>query len=291
MPTSSVVAMGSICASVGRGVPNDSEAGGKLQDHYTCAGPAFGEGTFGVVLQMRHKQTGKVYAVKAIDRSMTPEVDIKSEVDLLKKVSSPFTVRLHTTYIDEQFAALVMDAHHGGSMEVGMQRHWTEKGQIPIPVVLRITGRMLKAAHWLHRKNVIHRDLKPDNFLLACKDIDDPACQAILGDFGSARVLKPGQRLAKRLGTRPYMAPELFRGSYGLAVDVWALGVAVYEMVSGAFCKQAMGSTPSRFPDTLTDECISFLRTLLAQNEFQRSTAERALEHAFLSPETTNFLV
>merc|ERR1719330_1972629 len=113
-----------------------------------------------------------------------------------------------------------------------MQRHWESKGFIAIPVIQRISKMMLLALAWLHQSSVAHRDLKGDNFLMDTTEIEDPSCRIFLSDFGTAREILPGERLSEKCGTQVYWAPEFYDLNYSLAVDVWAVGVITFGLVT-----------------------------------------------------------
>jgi calcium-dependent protein kinase len=79
---------------------------------------------------------------------------------------------------------------------------------------------------------MIHRDLKPENLL--CEDTDDGSIQIKLTDFGFACKVAPGETMDLSLGSPLYMAPELIlRKTYDNKVDVWAVGVILYILLTG----------------------------------------------------------
>lgn len=108
-----------------------------------------------------------------------------------------------------------------------------EEKTIPIDRAVRITLRICEALEYIHRHDVVHRDLKPDNIMVDAGD------RIKLIDFGIARA--PGFRrltfgkLTKTMGTPDYISPEQVTGKRGDArCDIYALGVMLYEMVTGA---------------------------------------------------------
>merc|ERR1719203_115402 len=101
-----------------------------------------------------------------------------------------------------------MELYKGGDMFDGMERHWEAKGAIPTPVVQNIAKMMVQSVDWLHQNNVVHRDLKGDNFLMDRMDIESPKCRIYLSDFGTVTELQPQQWLTQKCGTEIYWAPE-----------------------------------------------------------------------------------
>lgn len=86
---------------------------------------------------------------------------------------------------------------------------------------------MAEGLAYLHSKNVIHRDIKPENLMIGLNG------EIKIGDFGWS-VYSPEERQSTLCGTPSYISPEMILGKpHGKAVDVWALGVLAYEMVTG----------------------------------------------------------
>merc|ERR1712187_142528 len=97
---------------------------------------------------------------------------------------------------------------------------------------------MAEGIEHIHASRIVHRDVKPDNFLLSGKSLDEGVRMHVgLTDFDCAVKLNEGQVLTKLCGTERYMAPEMLldEPSYGLKVDIWALGVSLYGMINRSF--------------------------------------------------------
>lgn len=77
----------------------------------------------------------------------------------------------------------------------------------------------------------MHRDFKPDNFLLT--DSLDASASLKVADFGHSVLVAPGTSLADIVGSLPYHAPEVQQGRYAYSADLWSLGVTLYNMLSG----------------------------------------------------------
>ena len=101
-----------------------------------------------------------------------------------------------------------------------------------------MTKQIVRALNYMHKKNVIHRDLKLENVMvdIGSNEQGKPELILKLTDFGFSKVLETNKKETNKLGTTLYMAPELFKGvEYDHKVDTWALGVMVYMMLSGKY--------------------------------------------------------
>jgi len=88
------------------------------------------------------------------------------------------------------------------------------------------------ALNYLHKKNIIHRDIKLDNVLMKSEDVEDLTLKVT--DFGFAKLFNPDVGLTDMLGSPLYMAPELVNGSsYSTGVDIWSTGVLLHILMTG----------------------------------------------------------
>jgi len=105
---------------------------------------------------------------------------------------------------------------------------------LSLDTVKKITAQILTGLYIIHKQDIIHRDIKPQNILLTMK----PEIQAKLGDFGTGRFVTSASKFnvsaLLEVSTIYYCAPEglLNPNSYGTSVDIWALGCIVYEMIT-----------------------------------------------------------
>jgi predicted ATPase len=126
---------------------------------------------------------------------------------------------------------LTMERLHGPTLADRLR-----EGRLPLDRVLRLVEHMSAGIGAAHQAGVVHRDFKPDNVMLVDRD---GAEQAVVTDFGTARAARAEPCLlgdsGAIIGTPAYMAPEQVRGEEGgPAADVYALGLVLYEMVTGA---------------------------------------------------------
>jgi serine/threonine-protein kinase len=197
-----------------------------------------GEGGMGLVFRGAHvdegvraKQGGDV-AVKVMHAHLARHEDFiqrfRREADALAKLQHPNIVKIHDVVEASGTLALVMAWVPGQSLA---HRIGHEYGPIPWHRAAPLFGALLEAMEHAHARGVIHRDLKPENVIVG----DDGAVTLL--DFGIARVLdgRGNTKTGTGLGTIDYMAPEQYANAAGVdeRVDVYALGMTLYEMVAG----------------------------------------------------------
>ncbi|KAI7827197.1 kinase-like domain-containing protein [Kickxella alabastrina] len=187
-----------------------------------------GRGSFGKVRIVEHRETGKAYALKYINKATC--INMKShhntirERDMLEEIDHPFIVNLRFSFQDEFTMYVVMDLMIGGDLRFHMLRRRFVEG-----VVKFWMAELVCAINHLHRNHhIVHRDIKPDNIL-----IDDRG-HAALTDFNIATRIKGTVPHYSVAGTANYMAPEVVGGTgYTYSVDWWSLGVVMYECIYG----------------------------------------------------------
>eukprot|EP00043_Microstomoeca_roanoka_P014475 m.143551 g.143551 ORF g.143551 m.143551 type:complete len:425 (-) comp16020_c1_seq3:326-1600(-) len=188
-----------------------------------------GEGSYGAVIKCRHKDTGKIVAIKKfLETEDDPQIRkiALREVRMLKSLKHGNLVHLLEVFRRKRKLHLVFEYIDHTLLD---ELDANPKGLDEIHVK-KITFQVLKALEYCHANNVVHRDVKPENILIS-KDSVVKLC-----DFGFARTLGgPGAIYTEYVATRWYRAPELLVGDtqYGSKVDVWALGCVFAEMLTG----------------------------------------------------------
>mmetsp|Transcript_7698 Transcript_7698/g.21358 ORF Transcript_7698/g.21358 Transcript_7698/m.21358 type:complete len:351 (-) Transcript_7698:359-1411(-) len=155
---------------------------------------------------------------------------VLSEVDVLKRVSTlPHCVALHGAYIEGFLSDVVMER-----CDMTLLQALESGPELTESTLLPIIKEMLQALDGIHKLGVVHRDIKPDNFLLVCSGRERTIK---LCDFGFAVALpEDNGEVMGVFGTTPFMSPEMLRkDSYGAKTDVWSLGVLVYVLLCGQF--------------------------------------------------------
>ncbi|KAK6170029.1 hypothetical protein SNE40_018518 [Patella caerulea] len=188
-----------------------------------------GEGSYGMVLRCKHKESGQLVAIKKFleseDDKMVKKIALR-EVKMLKQLRHDHLVNLLEVFRRKKRLYLVFEfVDHTVLDELEKCPNGLDEN-----TVRKILYQVLKGIEFCHLHNIIHRDIKPENILVSRTGI------VKLCDFGFARTLaQPGETYTDYVATRWYRAPELLVGDtkYGRAVDLWAIGCLVAEMLTG----------------------------------------------------------
>lgn len=187
-----------------------------------------GTGTFGRVRVVKIKgcKDRTPLALKIMKKSEVIRLKqvehIKAETGILAQIEHPFIVNLLATFMDENRLFLLLEFINGGELF----SHLRKEGRLPDVDAKFYAGEIVLAFAYLHGKNIIYRDLKPENLLIDCDG------HIKITDFGFAKVVE--DRTWTLCGTPEYLAPEIIQSKgHGKAVDWWALGILIFEMLAG----------------------------------------------------------
>jgi len=203
-----------------------------------------GEGAFGKVVLVRHRESGEEFAMKLMDKAKFKPQKITSkavsEQYILKTTRHPFVVALQYAFQGSTFWALVMEFCPNGDLQDLLVKKGTPS--LPLPECARLGGQVLLGVEHLHRISVIFRDLKLENVVL------DKHHNAKLTDFGLAKKLYTAADARTMCGSYGYAAPEIMlnTGRYTYAVDLYSFGVMLYMLLSGG--EQAQNNPKQRLP-------------------------------------------
>ena len=192
-----------------------------------------GKGTYGTVLLVKQRATGRLYAQKQLRKaSLTVHKKLveqtKTERVILESVNRhPFVVKLYYAFQDREKLYLILEYAQGGELfhHLAIERMFSED------IAAFYMAEMVLALEHLHNNvGVVYRDLKPENCLL------DAEGHLLLTDFGLSKVAVEGDGGCRSfLGTVEYMAPEVVQSlQYGTAVDWWSLGALGFDLLTGS---------------------------------------------------------
>ncbi|XP_007947245.1 cyclin-dependent kinase-like 2 [Orycteropus afer afer] len=188
-----------------------------------------GEGSYGMVMKCRNKDSGRIVAIKKFlesdDDKMVKKIAMR-EIKLLKQLRHENLVNLLEVCKKRKRWYLVFEfVDHTILDDLELFPNGLD-----YQIVKKYLFQIINGIGFCHSHNIIHRDIKPENILVS-------QCGVVkLCDFGFARTLAaPGEVYTDYVATRWYRAPELLVGDvkYGKAVDVWAIGCLVTEMLVG----------------------------------------------------------
>ena len=243
-----------------------------------------GKGGYGKVFQVRCTLNSLVYAMKVVDKASIEKYrsmdNIATELTILRRHAEqrhPFILGLECAFQSSSKLHFVMEYVPGGMLFAHLRSHemFSEK------MARFYAAEVMLGLQHLHGLSIIYRDLKPENVLI-CANGNCKLCDfglAAIGLTASATHTSSSGRPVL-VGTTEYMAPEVLRRMQcGQAVDVWALGVLLYEMMTGEApwwhkeqkeLQRKIVHTKLRLPTWFTNEAKSLVRGLLTKDPAQR---------------------
>ena len=193
-------------------------------------GRLLGKGAFGKVNLCLHTLTGRLVAIKSINKEKIKTdrhlQKIKQETAIMEALSkSKNIVKIFETYETKNHICIVMEYICAGDLLTYIKK----RSKLTELVAKFIFKQIILAIKYIHDNNIIHRDIKLDNILL---DLDN---NIKICDFGVSRKINKGDIMFEQCGTPAYIAPEILlnKGYEGFGVDIWSAGVVLYAMLSG----------------------------------------------------------
>ena len=225
-------------------------------------------GSFASVFRAKEEFTNRMVAIKALSKSIYPSGRMRYLLTELSAMGMNWghqnIVSLYTVEPgdDEYVAYIVMEYVDGTSLrKLIAVKHPPSSSAISI--ALDICRGLIAA----HDRNIIHRDIKPQNILMTSNRV------AKISDFGVACILEATNEYAGTVaGTRKYMAPEQYEGNYDYRIDLYSTGLICYEMFVGSFpfpginhdeIQMMKRYKELQFPDGLSEDLREFLQKAL----------------------------
>ncbi len=270
-------------------VENGLEPEAKIDDFKITQ--ELGEGSFGRVLKVTHQATGKVYAIKAIDKRNKTNQEgkpyFRREIEIMYKVHHPNTVRLYTHFEDDVYCYFVMELVSKGNLYELMQKR---KSTLDKASIVKYMRELISSVYYLHNMDppIIHRDIKPENILIA----EDNSVK--LADFGWSNYIEDeGDVRSTYCGTPLYLAPEMIKEiGHDEFLDVWCLGVLLFELITGNLpftgknVENLSGNILKNkiiWPNDIMPEEKDLLSKILKTNPTDRLSLKGILTHPYFS--------
>lgn len=250
-------------------------------------GKGLGQGKFGKVYCVRHKKSGFICALKVIDKNeiikCNIEQNFKREIEIQKSLNHPNITKLYGFFHTEKNVYLLMEYLLNGDIYKTMKSMKYPFNDI---MASNYIYQIANALHYLHTRNIMHRDIKPENILLGFNN------QVKLADFGGSIEFHPSIKRKTMCGTIDYLAPEIVDSKdYDHKVDIWALGVLIYELLTGKppFEEETPQLTYKRickvdfdFTSTISKDARDLINKLLQKDPKKRLSLVQVVKHPWI---------
>ncbi|XP_035469023.1 myosin light chain kinase, smooth muscle isoform X2 [Scophthalmus maximus] len=261
----------------------------KVKDHYNVH-ERLGVGKFGQVFRLSHKETGDVCAGKFYrGRSSKEKTAARKEIELMKCIHHPKLVQCLAAYDTRSEMVMLMEYIGGGEL---FERIVDDNFEHTEPTSARYMQQILEGMQYVHKQNIVHLDLKPEN--IVC--VDPTGTRVKIIDFGLASKLEDDKPLLVMHGTPEFVAPEVVNYEpVGLETDMWSIGVICFILLSGESPFQGNNDvetlalvTAARYEfdqesfEDISEQALDFIRSLLKKDRRCRLSCTEALAHPWM---------
>ncbi|KAI1122601.1 kinase-like protein [Nemania abortiva] len=250
-------------------------------------GKPLGKGKFGRVYLAREREHKFICALKVLYKSELQharcEVQVRREIEIQSNLRHPNILKLYGHFHDSKRIFLILEFAGRGEL----YKHLRREQRFPEWKAAQYVAQMACALRYLHRKHVIHRDIKPENILVGIHG------EIKLSDFGWS-VHAPGHRRNTYCGTLDYLPPEMLGGSadnsYDEKVDLWSLGVLMYEFLVGeapfedtpVMTTRRIAKGDMKIPPYVSVEARDLIKKLLVVDPGGRLPLQEVQQHPWI---------
>merc|ERR1712137_806172 len=249
-------------------------------------GKRLGSGKFGRVYVARDRRSGFIFALKVLDKLQLikhrVEHQLRREIEIQSHCRHVNILRLYSFFHDEKRVYLMLEMAPGGELYALLQ----SRQQFSEARSAWYFKQMVEAIQHCHSRHIIHRDIKPENILIGLKET------LKIADFGWA--VHATSRRQTFCGTLDYLPPEMLsKRKYRSQIDIWGLGVLLYEFLVGKAPFEADNDPQATyrkiqtvnpvFPPSLSRDVKDLISKLLHKNPKERPTLEGILQHPWLN--------
>ncbi|KAK8853008.1 hypothetical protein M9Y10_018006 [Tritrichomonas musculus] len=256
-----------------------------------------GKGSYGVVHRVTHQNTNKTYAMKILSKKKYNNAggqiyiqQMKNEINIQKSLKHPNIVCYKLSFASKSYQYIVLEYCPGNTISDYLKSS-PEKRLSDIET-RQILKDVINGLIYLRSQKVIHHDIKPDNFIVGSDG------RIKISDFGISSVLKSqNHKNCMTCGTTAYMGPEMFLEDgllgHGFEVDVWALGVSTFQMLTGRLpfegpdkksTEEKIKNCDYKFPHSVpvSPEAKDFIEKILQIDPEKRPSLYDLINHPFL---------
>jgi aurora kinase, other len=248
-------------------------------------GRPLGKGKFGSVYLAREKRSKYIVAIKVLQKAQLVkagvEHQLRREIEIQSHLRHRNILRMYGYFYDATRIYLILEYSPGGEL----YKQLVKRGRFSEKTSAHFISELSLALDYCHQKHVIHRDIKPENLLIGFRD------EIKIADFGWS-VHAPTSRRNTLCGTLDYLAPEMVEGKeHDEQIDVWSLGVLLYEFLVGSPPFEAEGHSATyrritrvdlRFPRHVPEDAQDLIRRLLVKDARKRMALKNIPKHPWV---------
>ncbi|KAK2956852.1 putative G2-specific protein kinase nimA [Blattamonas nauphoetae] len=245
-----------------------------------------GKGSYGSVWDVVRKVDGQHYALKEINlRFMNAKEQEESlnEIRILASFRHPNITKYKEAFMEDDKLFIITELVEGGDLLMLIRKRKTARRYLSEEQIWSYFIQICLGLHYLHQKNVLHRDIKSANVFLTHDGV------AKIGDLGVAKVLKSAETLAQTaIGTPYYLCPEMWSNRpYNTKSDVWSLGCVLYEMITlnrpfdaptmQALRQRVSSGRVAPLPSCFSPDLSALVSSILVVDPARRPTVQQIL--------------
>ena len=261
------------------------------------------------------KKGEKYYAAKKIEIIWDDIQLFEKEISILKDLAHQNIVKYKEIKKNKNDYYIVTEFINGGTLTQCLKKYINKNGKaFSEEIVQYLMKQIVNGIKYIHNKNIIHRDLKLDNIMVAfnnkndINNLDMMKAKVKIIDFGFSCFLKKGKLALSAIGTPLYADPLILKKfnhnesvnslGYGKEIDIWSLGILCYEMLMGHVLfnedsvKELIDKVEKgnyQIPTNLSKEVVSFLNGMLQYDREKRLNINQLENHPFLKKRVSDF--
>ena len=256
------------------------------QKNFYLYGRQIGHGAFGKVNIALHVASGRLVAIKSFNKKNLKKKNarqkINNEIEMLSRLRHPFISQILDSFETETHIFIVMEYICGDLL--GFIR---KRGKLSETVSKIIFKQLIEGLKYIHRKKIVHRDIKLDNILI------DLTNTIKICDFGVSRKISKDEVMHEHCGTPAYIAPEIFEnnGYTGFQCDIWSAGVTLYYILGGIqpFRASSIKDLEKKVIagefepiEEISQEANNLIKLMLKTDPKKRISEDKILNHPWL---------